>query len=73
MNTNLEFTKENGMERNIVESDSGENDETDLSKVSSAETKSEGDSSSRKSDSSDSWIRILDKEGINMSSNILFN
>ena len=38
------------------------------SKVSSSclETKSEGDSSSRKSDSSDSnsWIKVLDKEGL---------
>ena len=68
MNKNVDSSTRNETEKNIVD-DMSHNDHEDVSKVSPAglETTSEGESSSRKSDSSSdssSWIRVLDKEGI---------
>lgn len=68
LNKDLDSGKQD--EKDIVDYDksaSSYNDQEDTSKISPAEVKYEGDSSSRKSDSSDSgsWIRVLDKEGNN--------
>lgn len=62
LNKNLDSGKQGETEKNIV--DDVLSSQNEVSPV-GLETKSEGDSSSRKSDSSDSssWIRVLDKEG----------
>ena len=68
MNIPLDSSIRNETEKNIGDDETrrSHKEQEDASKVSCSETKSEGDSSSRKSDSSDSssWIRVLDKEGI---------
>ena len=66
LNKDLDSGKQD--EKDIVDYDksaSSHNEQEDTSKISPPEIKYEADSSSRKSDSSDSgsWIRVLDKEG----------
>ncbi|CAB4025636.1 Hypothetical predicted protein, partial [Paramuricea clavata] len=67
LNKNLDSGKRGETEKNIV--DDVLSSQNEVSPV-GLETKSEGDSSSRKSDSSDSssWIRVLDKEGTSSNS-----
>lgn len=68
LNKGMAFSEQDLPEHSIAapgKSSVNDNERVDVPKVLSTgfETKSEADSSSGKSDSSDGWIRVLDKEG----------